>query len=115
MTDPQNPSNGISPAASKIVYKHLVSLYNKEGKISDKTVLEVIEELYLWSWDDWTHVGACILVCLENKKLVNNYKAGQDKILDTLVGKTMKLAAGRADGEYIKELMPLIIQSYSWD
>lgn len=98
------------------MYRKLVELFDKETQTpTTKTVAEIIEENDLWIVDDWTHVGLCILICLENKKLVNNYKAGQTKVLDTLVGKTIKFANMTVDGEYIKELMPLIIQSYSWE
>lgn len=107
---------GISQAAGKLVYRKLADLFDRTTNTpTTKTVLEVVEENDLWIADDWTHVGLCIVICLENKKLVNNYKAGQTKVLDTLVGKTIKFANMTVDGEYIKELMPLIIQAYSWD
>jgi len=103
---------GISIAAAKIIYKIMVEA-NKNGVELDPT--EVAESEDLWLSDEWTHIGMCIVVCLDNKKLVNNYKAGQLKILDTLVGKTIKFANMTVDGELIKELMPLIIYTYSWD
>ncbi len=103
---------GISTAAAKTIYKKMVEA-NKNGVELDPA--EVAESEGLWLVDEWTHVGMCVVVCLENKKLVNNYKLGQTKILDTLVGKTIKFANFTVDGEIIKELMPLIIYAYSWD
>lgn len=102
---------GISAAAAKIIYKKMVEA-KKNGVELDPA--DLAESESLWIADEWTHVGMCIVVCLDNPKLVNNYKLGQIKILDTLVGKTIKFANMTVDGELIKELMPHIIHAYSW-
>jgi Asp-tRNA(Asn)/Glu-tRNA(Gln) amidotransferase B subunit len=104
--------SGISPAAAKLIYKQMVE-GNERGEELQPT--QLAEAQGLWIADEWTHVGMCILVCLDNKKLANNYKSGQLKVLDTLVGKTIKFANMTVDGELIKELMPLIINAYSWN
>lgn len=103
---------GISAAAAKVIYKKMVEADKKGVELSPA---DIAEAEGLWIADEWTHVGMCIVVCLDNKKLVNNYKLGQTKVLDTLVGKTIKFANMTVDGELIKELMPHIIYSYSWD
>lgn len=94
-------------AASKLVYKTLVERKDLSLKVED-----IVNELDLWMLDEWSHVGCCIMVCLENSKLVEGYKKGQAKLLDSLIGKTMKYANMKVDAGYIKELMPLIITTY---
>lgn len=103
---------GISTAAAKVIYKKMVEANKKGVELNPADLAEADD---LWLSDEWTHVGMCVLVCLDNKKLANNYKLGQTKVLDTLVGKTIKFANMTVDGELIKELMPNIIYSYSWD
>jgi Asp-tRNA(Asn)/Glu-tRNA(Gln) amidotransferase B subunit len=105
-------TQGISLAAAKIIYKKMVEA-NKHGQELDPA--EIAEADGLWISDEWTHVGMCIVICLDNKKLVQAYRSGQTKVLDTLVGKTIKFANMTVDGELIKELMPLIIAAYSWE
>jgi Asp-tRNA(Asn)/Glu-tRNA(Gln) amidotransferase B subunit len=108
-------SKGITMPACKYIYKKLVDYYEKNNQICPTDVEDFAEAEGLWAVDEWGHVGACIVTCLDNKKLVNQYKLGQVKVLDTLVGKTIKQAFMTVDGELIKELMPLIINHYSWD
>jgi Asp-tRNA(Asn)/Glu-tRNA(Gln) amidotransferase B subunit len=104
--------SGISSAAAKLIYKQMVE-GNERGE--ELHPAQLAEAQGLWIADEWTHVGMCVLTCLDNKKLANNYKSGQLKVLDTLVGKTIKFANMTVDGELIKELMPLIINAYSWN
>lgn len=102
-------TKGITNGAAKSIYKELV----ERGKAGEDTstieVLDLIEEQDLWLSDEWTHVGNCIVVCLDNKKLIDNYNKGNIKVLDALIGKTIKAANSTVDAELIKELMPLII------
>lgn len=93
---------GISPAAAKFVYKTIRGTF--------KSPRDVVEELDLWVVDEWTHVGFCVLVCLENKKIVDSYiKKGDVKLLDTLTGKVMQIANNTVDAKLIKELLPDVI------
>lgn len=70
---------GISQSAAKHVYKQMAARY-KAG------------EEDLWLGDMWTHLGYCITICLENPKLVQAFSKGQAKIMETLIGKTVKAA-----------------------
>ena len=57
-----------------------------------------------------THIGYCILVCLENTKILISYKKnGYVKLLDTLTGKVMQLANNTVGAKFTKELLPNII------
>lgn len=73
---------------------------------------EIADAKDLWLADEWTHVGYCIVVCLENQKLVEAYKKGNAKVFDALLGKTIKLSNMTVDPELIRELLPLIISAY---
>lgn len=97
-------NKNITNAAAKFVYKQMIG--NPELK-----PLDIVIEHDLWLVDEWTHVGLCIVVCLENIKLVNSY-AKNPKILEALLGKIIKLSNMTVDPELIKELLPLIIKSY---
>ena len=100
---------GITAAAGKFIYRKYVEHYNKYGTHLTKTPDEIAEEYDLWLVDEWTHLGFCILVCLENQKLVDNYKKGNVKVFDALVGKVIKMANMTVDPELVRELLPLII------
>lgn len=100
--NPTEDSRGITMAAAKFVYNKI--------KGTDKNPLDVVNEHDLWLADEWTHVGFCCIVCLENQKLVDTYKKGNVKVFDSLVGKTIKLANMTVDPELVRELLPLIIQ-----
>lgn len=100
---------GISGSAAKFVYKQMVDRHNLGINPED-----IVNEYDLWLVDEWTHVGCCIVVCLENLKLVEGYKKGNQKLADALVGRTMKFANMTVDAELIRELMPLIINAYWW-
>lgn len=105
-------TKGITNAAAKAIYKELV----ERGKVGEDTsqleILALVEEQELWLSDEWTHVGHCIVVCLENKKLIDQYNKGNKKVMDALIGKTIKAANMTVDAELVKELMPLIIEAY---
>jgi Asp-tRNA(Asn)/Glu-tRNA(Gln) amidotransferase B subunit len=100
-------SKGISKSAAKFVYSILVDRKNLESKPED-----IVNEYDLWLADEWAHVGCCIVVCLDNMKLVEGYKKGNKKLADALVGRTMKFANMTIDAELVQELMPLIINRY---
>lgn len=111
MTD-EVQGQGITMAAAKFIYK-LIVLRGKNGEdTSQLSILDLVEENELWLVDEWTHVGYCIVVCLENKKLIDTYNKGNHKVMDSLIGKTIKLANMTVDAELIKELMPEIINAY---
>lgn len=99
---PTEDTHGITMAAAKWVYKHISG--------TDKNPIDVVNEFDLWLVDEWTHVGICCIVCLENQKLVDTYKKGNVKVFDSLVGKTIKMANMTVDPELVRELLPLIIQ-----
>lgn len=105
-------TQGISSAAAKYIYKKMVEAHKNGIELTPE---QVVETEGLWLADEWTHVGVCIVTCLDNKKLANNYKLGRTKVLDTLVGKAIKFANMTVDGELIKELMPHILYAYSWE
>ena len=98
----QKPIDGITMAAAKFVYNKI--------KGTDKSPLDVVIEYDLWLVDEWTHVGFCCLTCIDNQKLVDTYKKGNNKVFDSLVGKTIKMANMTVDPELVRELLPLIIQ-----
>jgi Asp-tRNA(Asn)/Glu-tRNA(Gln) amidotransferase B subunit len=104
--------SGITLTAAKFVYKQIVERYKSGEDTSQISPTDLVEEHGLWVADEWSHVGFCIVVCLENTKLVENYNKGSVKVLDVLIGKAVKLANMTVDPELIKELMPLIIEAY---
>ena len=105
-------SKGITNAAAKAVYKQLVDRSKTGEDTSSVEILPLIEEQDLWLADEWTHVGHCILTCLDNKKLIDSYNKGNKKVMDALIGKTIKSANCTVDAELVKELMPLIIEAH---
>jgi Asp-tRNA(Asn)/Glu-tRNA(Gln) amidotransferase B subunit len=94
----------ISNSAAKFIYKRLMNHPDLDPE-------QIAEEQDLWLADEWTHVGYCILTCLDNQKLVEGFKKNP-KMLDSLIGKTMKAANMTVDAELIRELMPLIVKAY---
>jgi Asp-tRNA(Asn)/Glu-tRNA(Gln) amidotransferase B subunit len=94
--------DGITMAAAKFVYNKI--------KGTNQDPLDVVNEFDLWMVDEWTHVGICCLVCIDNQKLVDTFKKGNVKVFDSLVGKSIKMANMTVDPELIRELLPLIIQ-----
>ncbi len=102
-------SRGITMTAAKFIYRLIVEK-NKQGEdTSNIQIIDLIEEHGLWLADEWTHLGCCIVVCLENQKLVENYKKGNQKVFEALVGKTIKYANMTVEPELIRELLPLVI------
>ena len=102
-----NEERGISKSAAKFVYHKLVESGDKETK-----PIDIVEENDLWLSDEWTHVGYCLVVCLENMKLVEGFKKGNTKLLEALIGKTIKYANMTVDAELIRDLMPMLIHYY---
>lgn len=105
-------TKSITMAAAKSIYKELVTRFKAGEDTSMLEPKDLAEEHDLWLCDEWTHVGHCIIVCLNNKKLIDTYNKGNKKILDTLIGKTIKEANMTVDAELVKELMPLIIDAH---
>lgn len=105
-------SRGITMAAGKFVYKQLVDRYKQGEDTSNISPLSLVEEQDLWLADEWTHVGFCILTCLDNTKLIDSYNKGNIKVMDALLGKTIKMANMTVDAELVRELLPLIIQAH---
>lgn len=103
---------GITNGAAKLIYKQLVERAKAGEDTSSIEILSLVEEQDLWLSDEWTHVGHCILACLDNKKLIDNYNKGNKKVMDALIGKTIKSAGATVDAELVIELMPLIINQY---
>lgn len=60
-------------AAAKFVYKQIMG--------TDKNPIDVVNEHDLWLVDEWAHVGHCIVLSLENQKLVETYKKDNQKVL----------------------------------
>lgn len=94
-------------SAAKFVYKQLAANPDK-----NQSPEQIVKENDLWLVDEWTHVGYCIIVCLENPKLIESFNKGNSKILDALLGKVIKLSNMTVDAELIKELLPLVIQNH---
>ena len=99
----QTPS--ITGAAAKFIYKTL-----RDAKDTNLTALDVVREHDLWLVDEWTHVGFIILACLDNIKLISAYNKGNIKVMDALIGKTIKMGNMTVDAEYVKEMLPIIIE-----
>ncbi len=100
-------------SAAKFVYKKLTEAYKEHGEAAYALeVMDVVNTHELWMVDEWTHLGNVIVVCLENPKLVETYKKGNKKILDSLLGKTIKYSNMTVDAELIKELIPLVIEAH---
>jgi Asp-tRNA(Asn)/Glu-tRNA(Gln) amidotransferase B subunit len=99
-------------AACKFVYKQIVERFKKGEDTSTINPIDLVEEQELWLADEWTHVGFCIITCLENPKLIETYNKGNHKVMDALLGKTIKAANMTVDAELIKELLPGIIMAY---
>lgn len=98
---------GITISAAKTIYRKMVEANDPNLNSED-----IANELDLWIVDEWTHAGCCIVVCLENTKLVEGVKKGNQKLIESLIGKTMKFANMTVDAELIRELMPMIIKAY---
>jgi hypothetical protein len=105
-------SHGITMPAAKYIFKMCAEHFNKTDTLLDKTPTELAEEHDLWMADCWTHLGYTIVTCLESPKLVEAYLKGNAKVLDSLLGKTIKSANMTVDPEYIKELIPLVIDKW---
>lgn len=96
--------------AAKFIYK-LISEHDLSSRYS-LSVTHLVNENDLWIADEWTHIGCCIVTCLENIKLVETYKKGNSKIIDSLIGKTIKNSNMTVDANLVRDLMPLIINRY---
>lgn len=102
-------SSGITSPAAKFIYKTMVEAF-KQGK--EVLPLAIAKENDLWLVDEWTHVGYCVLTCLDNMKLVETYCKGNPKVMDALIGKAIKFANMTVEPELIKDLMPLVIERH---
>jgi len=99
-------------SACKSIYKTYVDHYNNTQQYLATTPTELADDHDLWMADCWTHLGHTIVTCLENTKLVEAYIKGNVKVLDSLLGKTIKCANMTVDPEYIRELIPLVINKW---
>ena len=97
-------NRGISASAAKYVYKQISG--------TSLSPIDIVENNNLWIVDEWTHVGYCIMICIDNQKMIDSYKKGNTKMLDTLTGKVIQLANMTCDARLIKELMPDIIATH---
>ncbi len=105
-------TRGITMAAAKFVYKQIVERHKNGEDTSLISPTDLVDEYELWMSDEWTHVGFCIIVCLDSAKLIDTYKKGNQKVFESLVGKTIKAANMTVDAELIRELLPGIINAY---
>ena len=94
-------------------------------KISDTTAQKIIEELMVKAFSPKEYVAKnkleqisddselrqfCRKIISENKTAVEDYKSGNDKSLNFLVGQVMKLSKGKASPQMVSELMKEIIK-----
>lgn len=105
-------TKSITFIAFRFVYKLLVDKWKNGNDTSDIKVLDLIEENDLWMADEWDHVGYCVVTCLDNPKLIESFNKGNVKVLDALLGKTIKFSNSTVEPELIKELLPLIIERH---
>jgi Asp-tRNA(Asn)/Glu-tRNA(Gln) amidotransferase B subunit len=106
------PQRGITMAGAKFIFKLNADHFNKTGQHLKKTIVELADEHDLWMVDGWSHLGYAIVTCLENPKLVDSYNKGNQKVLDTLIGKTVRSANMTVDPELIKDMIPHIITKW---
>jgi aspartyl-tRNA(Asn)/glutamyl-tRNA(Gln) amidotransferase subunit B len=52
-------------------------------------------------------------VITQNQKAVEDYRKGEEKALDFLVGQVMKATQGRADAKKARELLEKFLEEYS--
>lgn len=103
---------GITPSAAKFIMKFYLDEFNKTGIVSAISPIQLVEQYDLYIADGWTILGYCIVTCLNNSKLLDQYLGGKIKMLDTLVGMTVKLSNMTADAATIKDLLPVVIERY---
>lgn len=103
---------GITYTAGKLLYRTIVERYKAGEDTSQLDPADLAEEMGLWLADEWTHLGHCLVTCIENPKLVKAFQAGQTKVLQTLIGKAMKSANMTVDAEVLQEMLPWVIERY---
>jgi Asp-tRNA(Asn)/Glu-tRNA(Gln) amidotransferase B subunit len=105
-------SRGITLAAGKFIYRQIVERHKRGEDTSNLSINQMVDDQELWLVDEWAHLGCCIVICLENTKLVETYKKGNQKVFESLVGKTIKYANMTVEPELIRELLPLVIEAH---
>lgn len=105
-------TRGITMAGAKFIFRICVEHFNKTGQFLEKPAAEIADEHDLWLVDEWTHLGYAIVTCLNNPKLVTSFLKGNTKVLDTLLGMTIRSANMTVDPEYIKEMIPAVIDRW---
>jgi aspartyl-tRNA(Asn)/glutamyl-tRNA(Gln) amidotransferase subunit B len=93
----------ISDRAAELILREIVfepekfdELMKRYEKISDKELEEVVKD-----------------VITQNEKAVEDYRKGEEKALDFLVGQVMKATQGRADAKKARELLEKLLEDYS--
>lgn len=108
----ETSQKGITAAASKFILKILRERRADGEDTSEISIIAIIDEHDLWMCDYWGHLGYCLTTLLENEKMVAGFKKGNAKILDVLVGKTIKSSNMTVDAELITEMIPTVISLY---
>src|SRR3989344_4273191 len=114
--------NNISAAEIKFNEKELVELLQlvQHNLISDATAQKIIEELVIKPFSPKEYVAKhhlelisddqelrefCHRVIAENQAAINDYRAGNEKSLNFLVGLVMRLSKGKDSPQIVNELM----------
>jgi Asp-tRNA(Asn)/Glu-tRNA(Gln) amidotransferase B subunit len=105
-------SPGITMAAAKYVLKIMVEKHKAGEDTESINIQDIIDEHNLWMADEWSHIGYIIVTCLESTKLVAAYNKGNIKVFDSLLGKTIKMSNMTTDPDFIREMLPVIINQY---
>ena len=105
-------NSGITPGAAKHLMKFYIEELRTTGTASALSPTELVDSQHLWMADGWTHLGCCLVVCLNNSKMVEQYVGGKVKILDNLIGMTVKFSNMTVDASIVKEMMPIVIETY---
>ncbi|MEY3124578.1 MAG: Asp-tRNA(Asn)/Glu-tRNA(Gln) amidotransferase subunit GatB [Pseudomonadota bacterium] len=99
-------SGQINGGGAKIAFQHLCA--NRHDAIADLAayVDQVIEELDLKQMNDTGALEAIVdTVIAANAKNVAEFKAGNDKALNALVGHIMKASRGKANPQQVNDLL----------
>lgn len=107
-----NDSRGITMAAAKYILEQLTKDQSLGINTDNLIASDLITQHDLWIVDGWSHVGYVIVTCLENPKLVDSINKGNLKVIDTIMGKTIRSANMTVDPNVIRELVPLVIKRW---
>jgi Asp-tRNA(Asn)/Glu-tRNA(Gln) amidotransferase B subunit len=104
-----NTSTNVYSTSFQYPNLHTETYYSPTGVTHLSTL---IEKENLWLCDEWGHLGYAIVTCIQNEKLVKSYCAGKIKLLDNLIGITIKNSNMTLQPELVKELLPKIIERW---